>query len=108
MPEIVWGPELLAVLVGAALSLAFNYIPGLRDKYDQLDPILKADLMAGLTILSAIVVFGLSCGGFLTVVGLTCDKAGITQAVWTVILALMANQTTYSAFIRVRANKRTG
>ena len=100
MPEITWSPELLGVIASGILSLLFAYVPGLSDWFEPKTPKVKAGLMAILTILIAVAVFALFCGGFIAVIGLVCGKSGLTQVLWTIVLALVANQTTYLMFVR--------
>lgn len=83
----------LAAIAGVVLSLAFSYIPGLSDWYGALESVYKRLLMAGLLVVVACAVFGLSCGGLVAYV--TCDKAGALGLVNALVAALVANQSTY-------------
>lgn len=91
--------ETLALWAGALLSLALGYIPGLSKKYNALDGEWKAALMGVLLIVSAIAVFALSCGAIIDV-GVTCDKQGATELVTLLILALIANQSTFALAVK--------
>lgn len=91
----------LAAIAGALLSLAFSYIPGLADKFSQLDPTYKRLIMGGLLVVVAGAVFGLSCGNVLSTV--TCDKPGALGLLGVLINALVANQSVYQITKRQRA-----
>ena len=95
VPAFVISPEILAAIAGAALSLAFSYLPGLNTKYAALETTRKKLIMAGLLAAVAAVVYGLGCGGILQI-GLTCSKDGLVQLVWIYILAIMANQGVFT------------
>lgn len=86
--------EQLTLFAGVALSLVLAYVPGIKTWYDPLEAQVKASIMAGLLLLVAIAVFGLSCGGFVQL-GVTCDKQGIVGLVQIYIMALIANQGTF-------------
>jgi len=99
--------ELLASIVGVALSLIFSYIPGVKDWYDRMG--MKPDLseeendkrnraykqmvMGLLLIGTTCIVFGLACGGVIEAV--TCDKVGALGLAKVLLAALIANQSTY-------------
>jgi hypothetical protein len=85
--------EKLAELAGILLSLAFSYVPGLREKYDALDGIYKRLIMGGALLVVAGAVFGLSCAGIIGDV--VCTEAGAVGLVRVFIAALIANQATY-------------
>jgi len=90
--------ETLALIAGAVLSLGFSYTPGLSEWFAKLEGVYKRLIMAGLLLLVAAVVAGLACAGFGPDFGLTvtCDRAGLIALVQTFVVALMANQATYS------------
>jgi Mg2+/citrate symporter len=83
----------LSSLVGLALSLVFSYVPGLKDKFNELESGQKQAVMGVLLVASAGAVFGLSCAG--VVDSVTCDKAGAVGLVEVLVAALVANQSTY-------------
>jgi hypothetical protein len=86
-------PDFLALVAGVVLSLVFSYVPGLSAKFAALDPTVKRLYMLGLLVLTAAAIFGLSCASVLT--GVTCDKPGLLQMIEILILAVIANQSTY-------------
>lgn len=91
--------DTLALIVGVALSLLFKFIPGFKTWYDALADEYKGLIMAAIVFLSAAVLYGLSCVGWLEGLwpglGLTCDQAGLSGLIRAVVLALTANQATY-------------
>lgn len=92
--------EFLALFAGAVLSLAFSYVPRLRDWWAAQAPEVKRLLMAGLLFVVAAAVFGLACAGWLAAllpgVTVSCTQAGLLELVKIYILALVANQGAYS------------
>jgi len=90
--------ETLAMLAGAVLSLAFSYVPGLSAWFGNLEGTYKRLVMAGLLLLVAVGVAGLACAGFGPDfnLGITCDRAGLVGLFQAFMLALVANQATYS------------
>jgi hypothetical protein len=94
MPQFTLTPEVLGMIAGVILSLAFSYIPGLNAWFAAKDPTFKRLVMLLLLAISAGAIFALSCGAILTVI--TCDRAGVVQLVWIFILAVIANQSTFT------------
>jgi hypothetical protein len=99
--------EILIAIVGALLSLLFAYVPGASEWYEKLgydvagnydDGTKKRLVMLGMLVVVAAVGFGLSCAGFAAdfKLALTCDRAGATGLVWTLVVAIMANQTAHT------------
>ncbi len=93
--------EALAAIAGAILSLAFGYIPGLKDWYGRQQSEIKAAIMAGLVILVAAALFGMSC---LAPIALPFAVACTNQGAWdlfvTVVFVLMGNQGAYALAVR--------
>jgi hypothetical protein len=89
--------EQLTAIAGALLSLAFSYVPGLRSRYEPLSETTKRLVMLALLITAAASVYGLACTewGVLMQIGITCDKPGLLRLVWSLILAIIANQATF-------------
>jgi hypothetical protein len=86
--------ESLAAIAGVILSLAFSYVPGLSDKFSQLDATVKRLLMAALLLIVAVGALALSCAN--VVVSVECSKEGLIGLVNVFIAALVANQATYT------------
>jgi hypothetical protein len=83
----------LASLAGIVLSVAFSYIPGLRDKFAQLSADYKRLVMLGSLLAVVLGVFGLSCVGYYPQI--TCDAAGAKTLIELFVAALIANQAAY-------------
>jgi hypothetical protein len=98
--------EFLTVVLGVILSLVFLYIPGAREKLDQLTPEGKQLVMLVLTALIALGSLAIACTGFAVDFGvpLTCDREGIVGLVKAFILAIGANQATYMVY-KVATNR---
>ena len=96
-------PEQLLAIAGAVLSIAFLYIPGLREKYALLEDTVKRLIMAGILAGVAAAVYGLACYGFLgflQAAQVTCDQNGIVELVYAFVLAVIANQSVYGLLPR--------
>lgn len=87
--------ELLAGIVGVALSLAFAYIPGLKDKFNALSGDYKRLVMGLLLAVSALLIGGGQCGGIIDV-GVACNSAGWQAIGSALLVALIANQSAYT------------
>lgn len=84
----------LSALAGTVLSLAFSYIPGLKDWYAKLSGEYKRLVMLAAIALTAVFVFGAGClgyGGF----GVACDKAGAWQLLEVFFAVAVTNQAAY-------------
>ena len=86
--------ELLAGILAIAMSLAFSYIPGLRDLFEPLEGKWKQAIMGIGLIIVAGASFGLACGGIADI-GLACDRSGALGLLDILIKALIANQSVY-------------
>jgi hypothetical protein len=90
---IEFSPELLAGVVGAAISWLFKWFPGLRTWYAALKSEVKSGIMLGLLALTTVVIYLLVLNGVLMV------SEPLTW--WRVLTVLFAatvlNQTTYTA-----------
>jgi len=90
--------NLLVMIAGVVLSLAFGYVPGLREWYTALDGVRKAQVMAGVLLVAAAGVFLAAC--YSPWVFATCDETGFWQLVELFIAALIANQATYQIAVK--------
>jgi hypothetical protein len=86
--------EILVSIAGVVLSLLFSYIPGLRVWFGALVSEKKQLIMLAALIIVTGGVFGLGCAGVLDI-GIPCDKGGVISIIRLLILALIANQSTY-------------
>ncbi len=94
-PPVDWGADFVLAIISAGLSLAFAYLPVLKDLYDRMDSRSKPLVMLGLI---TVIVFGR-----LAVVShfdWTLIQAGLgeTAALW--LACLVANSQTYEKFVR--------
>lgn len=88
-------PEILIALLGAALSLLFSYVPWLNVWFAALPADTKRIIMAGLLLVTAVIVYVGQCYLGLWQYDVTCDKAGMLKLAEIYLLALMANQGAY-------------
>ena len=95
MGSFEFTPEVIAVLGGAIISLAFSYVPGTESKWAQLTPQYKRLIMAGIMLIVTAVAFGLLCWGVIES-SIVCDRAGLFQVIYIYIMAIVANQSVYS------------
>ncbi len=88
----------LSLVAGALLSLAFSYIPRADGSFKRLDGIYKRLIMLGCLALVAGSVYGLSCLGIGEQIGVNvvCDQDGAIGLFGQFILAMIANQSTYT------------
>lgn len=91
--------DTLASIVAILISLAFAYIPGVKDWYTPLDSTRKAGIMAVMLVVVALGAFGLSCGQ-IAFLAITCDKQGAIGLAQILINALIANQGAYLLLVR--------
>ncbi len=89
----------VASLAGTLLARLFWYAPGLRDWYEALDGVRKAQVMAGLLLLAAGGLYAAACYTPLSV-GVTCGEPGLWQLLEMLMAALVANQATYLLAVR--------
>jgi hypothetical protein len=85
--------NVVSVLAGILLSMAFSYIPGVQDWFGALDGTRKRLVMLGLCALAAIVIYVASCTGLANSV--TCDKQGAMALLQLFAAAVVANQVAF-------------
>lgn len=83
----------LSTVAGSVLSLAFSYVPSLKNWYGALEGQGKALVMLVVLALTAISLYATSCFGYYVVV--SCDQAGAIELAKLFFAALVANQSTY-------------
>lgn len=88
-------PELLSAIAGVLIALAFSYIPGLNTKWASLPAELQRLIMAGLMLIVSAVIFLLGCLNFVSIPDFVCTARSAVQFIWTFLLAVMANQSSY-------------
>ena len=85
--------NLLVSIAGVLLSLGFAYGPGLKDKYNALDGVRKAQIMFVLLVVSAVGVFLAAC--YSPWKAVECNEAGAWGLVELLVWAIIANQGTF-------------
>jgi hypothetical protein len=85
-------PQLLAGIVGAALSLGFSYIPKFNAWYAGLAEDVKKSVMAVALIVSGVVLYVLACVPSLGFPFVSCPTGGIWSLLTIILSALVANQ----------------
>lgn len=87
--------QMLSAIAGITISLALSYIPGLRQAWENLGGDYKRAITGVLLVVTAGVVYGLSCAGWVDA-GITCDRAGLWAVLENLVAALIANQSVYT------------
>ena len=90
--------NIVAGIAGVALSLIFGYVPGARQWFEALEPVRKAQVMAGLLILAAGIIYGGAC--YTPWQQVECAEAGFWKLVELLGAALLANQTAYPLLVK--------
>lgn len=80
-------PEVVLVVVTAALSLFFDYFPGVAKAFDALAVEYKRLITVGLAILVGVASFAGQCYGWFST-NLVCDVTGAWELFYGVILAV--------------------
>lgn len=91
-------PEFLAVSAGVLLSLAFSYLPKLRDWYAVQSGDTKRGVMLGSLFVVAAGMFGAGCLGYsapLELPAVSCDQAGVLDLIKILFNAAIANQAAF-------------
>ncbi len=93
--------EELSAVAGVMLSVGCSYLPGINEKFNQLDPTHKRLVMLGLLALTTLGVFGFSCldTGLAPVV--QCSQAGGWGLARAFGLAVVANQAAFQVSPKV-------
>lgn len=91
--------NVLVMVAGVILALAFGYVPGLRGWYEAQDGVRKAQVMAGLLLLATVLIYLAGCYTPWDV-GVTCDEPGFWALVEMFLAALVANQAAYLIGVR--------
>jgi hypothetical protein len=87
-------PLFITTLAAAILSVIFEYAPILHDKYNQLSDTAQRLIMLGVLVLVVGGAFGLGCAKWVTT--WPCSESGLKDALYALVLAIAANQGTYS------------
>ena len=89
----------LSAAAGIVLSLAFSYLPGLRQWYADKDDETKALLNLGSLVVVGLFAFGVSCAGIQSVV--PCTQPGAWAIVQAIFWAAVGNMTTHGITKRI-------
>lgn len=83
--------EFLTTIVASFLALALDYFPGLAAWFDALAATVKRQVVAGLIIGFALVIFAGQCLAVF-VTNLVCDTKGFLDLLQIIFLAITVNQ----------------
>ena len=99
--------ESLSLVAGTVLSLTFSYVPGARSWFERFEPEIKRLIMLVLLVITACIVYGLSCLGWVSEWGisLSCDRSGLLGLIEQLVIAIIANQSIYA--ISPHKNRKT-
>jgi hypothetical protein len=90
--EMELTPVLIAMVVGAIISLLASYVPKFRTWWAALESDVKQAVMAVAMILTGVVVYVFACTPALGFPYVTCPTGGVWQLVAIIIGALTGNQ----------------
>jgi len=85
--------EVISSIAGIVVSLMFEYVPGLREKYNELSDNYQKLIMLVVLLSVVLGAFVLSCAGLSSYY--ECSTAGLWDVVRAFIAALIANQSTH-------------
>lgn len=90
--------EGLSLIAGTLLSLAFSYIPGVSIWFMGFEPTIKRLIMLALLAMTSGAIYGLSCLGWGSELGITlsCDQTGLLGLTKQFVIAIIANQSIYT------------
>lgn len=91
MNPITYTPDLITMVVGAAISLLFNYFPVLNVWYAALKTEVKSGIMIGLLAIASVAIYLLSLYGIIEVEG----TVTWLMVLRTFVLAVVSNQSAY-------------
>ena len=95
IPSVTFSLDLLIMIAGAVLSLAFTYIPKFNAWFAEKTNEVKQLTMLVLLFVITAVVFSLGCFEIILIENFMCDKNTAVYFIYTFILALISNQATY-------------
>lgn len=91
MNPIPYTPDLISMVVGAVISLLFNYFPGLNTWFSALRTEVKSSIMIGLLAVASVAIYLLSLYGIIEI----SQPVDWVLVLRTFILAVVANQSAY-------------
>jgi len=87
-------PEQISALAGAILALVFEYLPWLKEWFEQQPANTKRYIMLGMMVGIVAVIFGYGCVVPVKEVW-ACDVYGAGEALIALLMAIVANQGLY-------------
>lgn len=103
MNPIPYTPDLISMVVGAVISLLFNYFPGLNTWFSALRTEVKSFIMIGLLAVASVAIYLLSLYGIIEI----SQPVDWVLVLRTFILAVVANQSAYVIAPQTSAVKAT-
>lgn len=91
MNPIPYTPDLISMVVGAVISLLFNYFPGLNTWFSALRTEVKSFIMIGLLAVASVAIYLPSLYGIVEI----SQPVDWVLVLRTFILAVVANQSAY-------------
>ena len=91
---------IVAGVGSAILSLVLKFVPGAKDWYEPKSPRVKQLIFGGVLALGVGVLFGMSCGGFMSAFnweGVSCDEAGFTRLIQLAFVAYTTGVVTHKS-----------
>lgn len=78
---------------GAVLSLLFQYVPGFEGWFNELEDERQKLLMLVMNVLSGLLIFVISCTGFVESSALSCTLSGAISLLLMIATSIGSNQT---------------
>ena len=91
---VVLSAEFLIMIAASFLSLLFSYVPGLNTWYAKVEEPYKRLIMAALLLFISVAMYAMACWSIIS--GIECSQAGFLQVAEYFVLALIANQSTFT------------
>jgi len=87
--------DVIVMIAGSVLSMSFTYIPKFNVWFAMKSNEFKQFTMLILMFVSTAAIFGLGCANLIQINNFICDKTTAAHFVYTFVLAVMSNQSTY-------------
>ena len=100
MIESALVPAAVTAFVGFLTSIAFEYVPGLKDWYGGQKDVYQKLIMLGIGAAVVGGAYGLSCAQAFNVNTFACDWSGGQEAILVYVAWLGGNQSTYSILLK--------
>jgi pilus assembly protein Flp/PilA len=93
MFELNITPELLGMIVGVILALAFDWFPVLSPWFDTLSELKKRQLMGVLLFVTVLVIYGGLCIKLFSSATFACTQVSLAELIKAAFLIVMTNYT---------------